>query len=420
MDEPLNAPDYAKQIAAAARLMEGELSSEGAPAKIAWLLEHQYSPEGLSFTGLKSSDGARVKVLMQAAECAGCAAHLGIVHIEESGAAQEVYHDYSRRGRGRYRDDEDDLEESGSDDFEIIDVSYWRHYVSQWRDQHDQPVEFGEIPLEPYELLPAGALDDEEPDEQRLMEASGNKGASFERSYHRAALVIWQRARYAEVLLQSGIDSVLPYLRECIEACEPSNAPASVRKAAAALARRLQDEWANASGPAGYRQPARPKKRDEMLKLLQRFGDAKLVDAFIAEVVLRDYDGSDNEALVGSAVLLGAKHIGRLYAALLSAHMAILHGQCVDLLHELTCQHLHHQIESHNLDMTHVTERKGSPQTLVCTKDWRSYHRRCEQYRKDIAALESLSELAHEVTGAVELPQHIETARRLANEWSPA
>jgi hypothetical protein len=31
--------------------------------------------------------------------------------------------------------------------------------------------------------LPAGALDDEPPDTQRLTEASGNEGASFERSY---------------------------------------------------------------------------------------------------------------------------------------------------------------------------------------------------------------------------------------------
>jgi hypothetical protein len=85
-----------------------------------------------------------------------------------------------------------------------------RHYIDQWRDQHDQPVEFGEIPLEPGELLPDSALDDEEPDEQRLMEATGNEGASFERSYHRAALVIWRRDRYADVLLQAGVAAALP------------------------------------------------------------------------------------------------------------------------------------------------------------------------------------------------------------------
>jgi hypothetical protein len=187
--ELLRAPDYEKQIAATTELLEKKLSAPGASAKIAWLLEHQYSPEGLSFAGLKPTDAARAKVLAAAAERAGCAAHLGIVHIEESGAANPTDFDYRPRRWGRrYRDDDDEEEDADSDDFEVIEVCDWRHYMSQWRDLQDRPVEFGEIPIEPGELLPAGALDGEKPDEQRLMEASGNEGASFERSYHRAAL----------------------------------------------------------------------------------------------------------------------------------------------------------------------------------------------------------------------------------------
>jgi hypothetical protein len=44
--------------------------------------------------------------------------------------------------------------------------------------------------------------------------------------------------------------------------------------------------------------------------------------------------------------------------------------------------------------MTHVTERKGSPHTLVCTKTRRSYERKCKAYREDIAALNVLADLA--------------------------
>jgi hypothetical protein len=99
----LQAPDYEKQIAAAAELLEQHFSSPGAAAKIAWLLEHQYSPDGLSFAGLKSNDAARAKVLAQAAERAGCAAHLGIVHIEESGSAASGSGRWRRRSRGRGR-----------------------------------------------------------------------------------------------------------------------------------------------------------------------------------------------------------------------------------------------------------------------------------------------------------------------------
>ncbi len=584
--QSLHAPDYEKQIAAAAELLGRNLAEPGAPAKIAWLLEHQYSPDGLAFAGLKSADAARVKVLAQAAERAGCAVHLGIVHIEESGSAQENYHDYQPRGWGRRYQEEEVEEDASSEDFEVIEVCDWRHYVSQWRDVRDQPVEFGEIPIAPGELLPTGALDDEQPDEQRLMEASGNEGASFERSYHRAALVIWRRERYAEVLLQAGVAAVLPYLKERIEACAAKNASSAARKEAVALARQLVNSWKDAPRHASFQQPSRPDKRDGMLRLLVDLGDAGLLEEFIVEVVTRDYDGSENAALVPSARLLGVKQTGRLYAELVRLHTPVQHGHCVELLrtlasarehskkpewqealrqiseavvgkldeigkqkrdHEwmnwaqaekaravdatlvanllnvlgeldapalrtvavekfaarpevfdpvavltpalglirewdvhvkrlwahgvefllrrsgrppespkdwrqdvkLSCactdcrelqkfaldpveqthrirvrqdrrQHLHQMIGRHSLDMTHVTERKGSPQTLVCTKDRRSYQRRCDQYRKDIAALTSLEEQAVKSSAKSEgVLKRIAAARTVAKEWSP-
>ncbi len=609
----LEAPDYERQIAAAAELLEKNLTEPGTPAKIAWLLEHQYSPDGLSFAGLKAADAARVKVLTQAAERAGCAAHLGIVHIEESGSAQENY-DCEPRGRGWYRgDDGEESEGESSDDFEVIEVCDWRHFIAQWRDLRDQSVEFDELPLEPGELLPVGALDDEKPDAQRFMEASGNEGASFERSYHRAALVIWRRERYADVLLQAGVTAVLPYLKEKIAASSAMNSGAGIlpassesgklsqksgthgqdaratttaRKDAIKLARQLVRAWKDAPEHPGFRQSGRPEKRDEMLRLLAELGDTALLEEFIAEVVTRDYDGGDNTALVVAAPLLGAKETGRLYAELIRQHTPRHPRDCVDLLETLTSsreavankqwqaalrqmgeaavgkldevgkksrehdwmdwrveqkaspvnaglvadllnllgkldaadlrlaaaekfaarpavfdpvttltpalkslltwdaaatrlwkhsadyllqrsshppeapkdwrqdvklscacadcrelqaftlepvekvhrfrvkkerrQHLHQQIERHGLDMTHETDRQGSPQTLVCTKDRRSYRRRCEQYGKDIAALKSLSQLAREATGAGDLFKSIEIARRLASEWSPA
>jgi len=587
--DTLRAPDYEKEITEAAELLAGNLSIPGSPAKIAWLLEHQYSPDGLAFAGLKFGDAARVRVLAQAAERADCAAHLGIVHIEESGSAQEQYYDYRPRRWGRYRDYDEDSDEEGKgsavEDFEVIEVCDWRHYVSEWRDLRDQPVEFGEIPLEPGELLPGGALDKEKPDEQRYMEASGNEGATFERSYHRAALVIWRRERYAEVLLQAGVGAVLPYLKECIEACEVKSAPADVRKAAVALARRLVNAWKDAPEFNNFHQAGRPDKRDGMLRLLTRLGDKALLVEFIADIVTCDYDGSENPALVASARLLGAEEAGQRFPALVRQHMQLQHGHCIellralasatkastkaewqgalrqlaeaavsglgqvgkkrenewtdweirekappvnavlatkllDLLNELglqalsaeavkqfaarpavfdpvtilvptlaairkwdiaaqrlwehsarflldrsdkppepprdwrqdakldcSCadcrelqaftlnpieqmrrfrvrqdrrQHLHQQIERHSLDMTHVTERKGSPQTLVCTKDRRSYKRRCDQYRKDIAALTSLENQGKKSqAGNQDMLKRIAAARSFAAQWTP-
>jgi hypothetical protein len=57
-------------------------------------------------------------------------------------------------------------------------------------------------------------------------------------------------------------------------------------------------------------------------------------------------------------------------------------------------RHLHQQIEAHQCDLTHVTERVGSPQTLVCTKTQASYQRRLKQFEVDRELLAELEALA--------------------------
>lgn len=56
-------------------------------------------------------------------------------------------------------------------------------------------------------------------------------------------------------------------------------------------------------------------------------------------------------------------------------------------------QHLHNIITKHNCDMTHITERKGSPQTLVCTKTRTHYQRDKKQWETRLELLESLREI---------------------------
>ncbi len=62
-------------------------------------------------------------------------------------------------------------------------------------------------------------------------------------------------------------------------------------------------------------------------------------------------------------------------------------------------QHLHQQIEQHGLDLTHTTERQGSPQTLVCTKTRRTYQRQCAQHQADCASMVTLLQVLPEATG---------------------
>ncbi len=554
--EPLGAPLHDAEVAAAAGMIAAALEGGGAPAKIVWLLEHQYSPAGLSFSELKNADAARAQVLVQAAARAGCAAHLGIVHIEESGPAEISYESYSRGRRWR-QDDDDDEEED--EDFEVIEVSESWQYIDQWRDTEDRVADFGKVPLSDGEVLPSGALDGEEPDEQRVMEATGNEGASFERSYHRAAVVLWARERFADVLLQGGVGAVLPFFEGLVAAAQTESGCAETRS----LAGRIIAEW---KGESSILRPPDPRaRRDTMLALLNQLGDGGLLRRFISEVVAEHYDGSENAALQAAPAVLGAaatrevfctlvdrnlrelpNSVVRLVAGAIAAHKgAMTAAWCsewcavagsviaelpqigkarphssfgawwreednepvapalvVDLLaalalldspplreaatetfaahpqvfdpgkvivpalaslreHDsafralwksaaqfllarsenriepprdwrqeasLSCQcpdcrelqrfaadadaqshrfrirqdrrrHLHEMIAKHDLDMTHATERQGSPQTLVCTKTRRHHLRRVRQHAEDRAALRALLTVFHPARG---------------------
>jgi hypothetical protein len=79
-------------------------------------------------------------------------------------------------------------------------------------------------------------------------------------------------------------------------------------------------------------------------------------------------------------------------------------------------RHLHNVIDRHRLDMVHMTERMGSPQTLVCTKDRRTFDRRVKEYQDEIAAMRTLVRLAPKAGGAAALSRRMELAvKRGAN-----
>ena len=56
--------------------------------------------------------------------------------------------------------------------------------------------------------------------------------------------------------------------------------------------------------------------------------------------------------------------------------------------------HLHQIIDRQQLDIEHVTERRGRPFTLVRTKTRASHKRRLAEYAKDVSCMQGLSESA--------------------------
>jgi hypothetical protein len=571
----LKAPEYEHTITEAAAILDRFLEAPDAPPKIAWLLDHQYSPAGLSFSALKGSDAAKARVLVQAAARTQCTAYLGVVHIGESGAA-ELDDDYFSSSRGnRYEYDEEADEDAGFDTATVDDA--WR-YVDEWRDTEDRVAEFGRIPIAGGELLPAGALDGEPPDEKRLTEASGNEGATYERSYRRAVLVLWRQNRTADVLLQAGIVAALPYLKQL------ADGSARARPEAIAFAERILKGWPVAPKWDNYsigREWPGPAERTQMIAALTKLNAPDLLEPFLREVVALSYDGSENAALLASLNVLGDAQAAAVVSSLVSARMPERPNECAELVlalsenpspyfldvaqaaiagldsagkcdsksetfdgepaerkhplapeflenllqalqhfnggtlcgaaaekiasrpecfspvtlvapaieriwvglrqrtaavntslqHlwtsaaefmlrrseapppppsdwcldvDLSCscpdcrelqsfardpaervhrfrakkerrRHLHNTIDRYRLDITHVTERVGSPQTLVCTKDRRTFDRRMNQYQDEIAAMRTLVKLAPKAGNDV-LSKRMEAAVRRASD----
>ena len=308
----LTAPLYIKEIDRTASILKKHLLTDE-ETKIAWLLEHQYSSAELSFNTLKNGDAALAKVLSKAADQSGCVIHLGIVHIEEEGSAETDY-GYSRK-RYRYDEEEDDQ------DFEIVEVTNRASYIDGWIDVENRPEDFGKVPLEEGELLPHGALDSEPPDEQRLTESTGNEGASFERSYHRAALVIWHSSRYLEVLLQSGIQAAISYLKKQLDLGIPKEEISS-------LTSRVLDHWEDMSANRSTfrRDPAT--NRLEMLKILSRL-DGIYLERFVASIIIPEFDGSEGEALAEVSCFLDQTRAQELFLKLVSVNMSLVPNECV-------------------------------------------------------------------------------------------
>lgn len=55
--------------------------------------------------------------------------------------------------------------------------------------------------------------------------------------------------------------------------------------------------------------------------------------------------------------------------------------------------HLHSIIDSNGCDLEHQTDRRGSPQTLVCTKNSASYHKALKAHEVDTAQLKSVESM---------------------------
>jgi hypothetical protein len=332
----LEPPSYERGTGRVTALLQnwvkGKVSSiAGEPEKVIYPLEHAYTPAEFDFAKLKGADAAAAALLRSSAPQAGCDLHLALVSIGESGSAQ-----YNGSYRRRYRGYDDD-EDGDSDEFEVVEVlDGWRN-LTEWRQLDGGTSALGEIPFEDGELSPPGALEDMEPDEQHFQEATGNEGASFERTYRHAALVLWPRQRRLAVINQAGPRATLPYLEalttKWIE--EGAQADSAAWTEAHELSAHMLETWP-ASDWYGGRDDLDEDEGDEADDVVEdgkRSGLARLLASLTklkdevrtaAAIGLlksrRGHDEADNAAILGAVALFPPKRAAQMIEAIVAGH----------------------------------------------------------------------------------------------------
>ena len=412
-ETPREAPDYSRQVKEVARELVEWRDSGFGPDKLVWVLEHNYSDAGLSFDALKNADAAVAGVLASAAQEAECALHAAILHVEESGSVRYL-------GGGYF--DEWGRDGDATDDVEMDEVFDGRYWLDGWVAADGTRSGLGEMSLRLRhgETLPAGALDDAVPDREWLNEASGNEGATLERAYRLAALVIWPERATVDLLAGEAIDGAVAWVEGRI---------GDDNGLGHALISRLIDAWPT---PA-----ERWSKSDRdslgrcgMLGLLARHGDAALCLRFLREVLVGRYDGGENAMLMETLAVTGPAGSREFLLELVNTRLCVRPDALLELMRRVeelpgsgwrdTLRggveaalatlpdpvervgrfplradlrgHLHQQIDSHRLDMDHETERRGRPYTLVCTKNHASHERRLKEYGQDVKWMRALAE----------------------------
>ena len=303
---------------------------ENMPNKRVYLLEHAYTPAELCFQGLKGADAAAAAVLNEAAAQAGCDLHVALLTIEESGAAEHTGYSSSHRwGHGRHQDNDDDEFEIG----EIFDRTF---SLNHWGRPDGHPAALGALPFFDEEMCPDDVLDAMEPDEEHFHEATGNEGASFERSYQRAALVLWPLHRRLAVLNQGGLPVTLPWLAEQARRWVDTGAgqDSPLWREAHELAGHMLRTWPK---PDGYHlsQPNSPVA--QLLVLLAQLGDAQHIDTFVANTVAAgSYCKHDKVALLGALNRLSAARAAELLECVVAGNAGAGAGPgigaCADLM----------------------------------------------------------------------------------------
>lgn len=194
-DQPAQPPDHRPTVQTLASCLKRGGQALG---KQVVLLDHHYTEAELCWSALKGADAARAQALAAAAQEAGWEIAVALLERWRSHAAwTSVWgHDH----------------ELELDDIEVEDEIDGHDRLSHLQGPTGPRPELGTLTFSDDQLLSGKGLPADRPDEFAYYEATGNEGATVDRTWRRAALVLWPGSSTPDVVAEAGWWSAEPYL----------------------------------------------------------------------------------------------------------------------------------------------------------------------------------------------------------------
>jgi predicted 2-oxoglutarate/Fe(II)-dependent dioxygenase YbiX len=288
--KPTKAPRSSDAIARISTLLRDWAAdtSETAPRKLAILLEHQYTQEGLAWDVLKGLDLARTRILREAARQADCKAYLALLTLHESGSA-EYSGDNWGRGRRRYYDDYDDDDDDDTGDgseHEMGEIYETSLTATHWTDEEGRHPQLGEMDVDDGEVVPPDGLREVEPEEE-YEGYTGNAGMTLDHWYRHAAVFLWPERRHFEVLCSAGSGNAVSALQLMVSkwrTASRKNQPA-LKSACQEFAAQIIAKW---NAYDSYRPVEKETAPRDLAALLVELDDPQLIKALFHKAMPQD------------------------------------------------------------------------------------------------------------------------------------
>ena len=324
--------DYTQTVARIVQAVQSWIADPCGAEKLIYVLQHDYTQAGLSFGGLKNKDRAVAQVLRLVSQQVELDVHLAIVTKNESGSAESNDYGYSYCKRHRWSDSEEDPADWSMG--EIYDTSVT---LDNWVGLDDAHKDIDEMSVKDGELIGGKALDDVDPEEE-VEECSGNAGATMERWYRQATLVLWPRGDTVAIklraLVKEGTGVAVKKLQTDLQACREQGLAAD------------SEQWQECLETTRLLVKHLEKPRDRhgdkhsaavMLSNIQSCGDLQLYITYLAVVTKNSFS-----AAIASSLLCGCKHFGwpalhDSLCAMLQHNLKLL-SKCVSLVAALAAE----------------------------------------------------------------------------------